>query len=616
MVDMPPIRFPIAQQIAQALIEGFDKHYRLFRGSAAQAKSRFEAGDWAAVHKAARERIQFYDDRVNETVERLHNELQAGSLELAIWQEAKLLYMGLLVNHKQPELAETFFNSVSCKILHRTYFNNDFIFFRPAISTEYIESDPPTYRSYYPGWEGMRDTLRQIVQDFDWLPGFEDLERDTGYAAAAMERHLGGWPQAEANLQIQVLHWPFYRNKAAYIVGKTVNGHHEYPFAIAVLHGPDGRLRLDAILFDAWRLGLLFSLNHAYFMVEMDVPSGYVQFLRSAMPWKSRAELYTMLGLQKQGKNMFYRDLMHHLSHSRDQFIIAPGIKGLVMLVFTLPSFPYVFKVIRDEIAPPKEVDRATVIAKYLLVKRHDRVGRMADTWEFSDVALPRSRCSEDLIEELRRTAPSVLEDEGEDIIIRHVYIERRMQPLNLYLDRASPEQVEQAVRDYGNAIRELATANIFPGDMLWKNFGITRYGRVVFYDYDEVEYLTDCNFRRVPEAPNAEMEMASEAWYSVAKNDIFPEEFRHFLLTSPRVREAFLRHHADLLAPEFWQETQRRIRAGQIEDFFPYPAALRFCNAFSAEGGEAGAGEVERGLFGTTAPHLSPDLLSEVEIE
>ena len=613
---MPPIQFPIAQQIAQALIEGFDKHYRLFRGSAARAKSRFEAGDWAAVQVAARERIQFYDDRVNETVERLRNQLRAESLDLAIWQEAKLLYMGLLVNHKQPELAETFFNSVSCKILHRTYFNNDFIFFRPAISTEYIESDPPTYRSYYPSWEGMRDTFRQIIRDFDWRPGFEDLDRDTGYAATAMERHLGGWPQAEANLQVQVLHWPFYRNKAAYIVGKIVNGHHEYPFAIAVLHGTDGRLRLDAILFDAWRIGLLFSLNHAYFMVEMDVPSAYVQFLRSAMPWKSRAEIYTMLGLQKQGKNMFYRDLMHHLRHSRDQFIIAPGIRGLVMLVFTLPSFPYVFKVIRDEIAPPKDVDRATVMAKYLLVKRHDRVGRMADTWEFSDVALPRSRCSEGLLEELRRTAPSALEDEGEDIIIRHVYIERRMQPLNLYLDRAWAEQVEQAVRDYGNAIRELATANIFPGDMLWKNFGITRYGRVVFYAYDEVEYLTAGHFRRVPDAPNPEMEMSSEAWYSVARNDIFPEEFGHFLLTSPRVREAFLRFHADLLAPEFWQETQRKIRSGQIEDFFPYPASLRFCSASSADSGEAGAGEVERGLFGTTAPHLSPDLLSEVEIE
>jgi len=606
----------IAQGIAQALIEGFDKHYRLFRESSAGAKARFEAADWAAVQVAVRERIPFYDDRVKETVERLHNELRAESLDHATWQQAKLLYMGLLINHKRPELAETFFNSVSCKILYRTYFNNDFIFFRPAISTEYIESDPPTYRSYYPTWAGLRDTFRRLVLDFGWQRPFEDLDRDSGYAIAAIERHHGGFPQAEANLQIQVLHSPFYRNKAAYIVGKMINGHQEYPFAIPVLHSAEGRLYVDTMLLDSWRIGLLCSLNRAYFMVDMDVPSGYVLFLRSIMPWKSRAEIYTMLGLQKQGKNMFYRDLMHHLRHSQDQFMLAPGIRGLVMLVFTLPSFPYVFKIIRDKIEPPKEVDRATVMAKYLLVKHHDRVGRMADTWEFSAVALPRSRCSEELMEELRRSAPSVLEDEGENIIIKHVYIERRMQPLNLYLDRATSVQVDQAVRDYGNAIRELASANIFPGDMLWKNFGITRYGRVVFYDYDEIEYLTDCNFRRIPEAPNPEMEMSDEAWYSVGRYDVFPEEFKHFLLASPAVREVFLRHHADLLEPEFWQEAQKTIRSGQIEDFFPYQRSLRFCNAHSGRTEDADATDTQRDLFGATAPHLSSDLLPEVEIE
>ena len=271
---------------------------------------------------------------------------------------------------------------------------------------------------------------------------------------------------------------------------------------------------------------------------------------------------------------------------------------------------------IRDEILPPKEVDQATVKAKYLLVKRHDRVGRMADTWEFSEVALPRTRCSGELLKELRRAAPSLIEDDGESVVISHLYIERRMHPLNLYLDRATPEQVDQAVRDYGNAIKELASANIFPGDMLWKNFGITRYGRVVFYDYDEIEYLTDCNFRRVPPPPNPEFEMSEEPWYSAARNDVFPEEFNHFLLGSPRVREAFMRHHADLLEPEFWQQTQRKIAGGRIEDFFPYPESLRFCNAFSGKTEAAPAPGSQRNPFGTNAPHLSPDLLSEVEIE
>ncbi len=364
------------------------------------------------------------------------------------------------------------------------------------------------------------------------------------------------------------------------MIGKIINGHQDYPFVVPVLHDESGRLALDAILLEPLLIYTLFSLSRAYFMVDMQVPSAYVHFLQSAMPNKPQSELYTMLGLAKQGKNLFYRDLTHHLRHSRDIFDLAPGIPGLVMLVFTLPSFSYVFKVIRDAFLPPKEVDHETVKSKYLLVKQHDRVGRMADTMEFSDVALPLARFTPRLLEQLRRHAPSLLEEEHDTIVIKHCYIERRMLPLNMYLDRVGRTEREEAVLEYGNAIKELAYANIFPGDLLWKNFGVTRYGRVVFYDYDEIEYLTDCNFRRIPEAPSEELEMSGEVWYPVAHNDVFPEEFATFLLSNREVRPVFMKHHADLLTPEFWQACQQKIRAGTMEDFFPYPTAVRFRSA------------------------------------
>jgi isocitrate dehydrogenase kinase/phosphatase len=572
----------IATQIARALIEGFNKHYRLFRATSAEAKQRFENAEWSLVQEAVKNRIQFYDDRVDETVERLRREFKAELIDNDTWQQVKLYYIGLLLSHKQPELAETFFNSVGCKILHRTYFRNDFIFVRPAISTENIESEPPTYRSYYPRHTGLRETFRRIVEDFGFRRPFADLDRDIEYVYQAVQRHLGGWPQREPNLQIQVLYSPFYRNKAAYLIGKALNGNQEIPFTVPVLHDENNRLYLDTIILDAWRIGVLFSLNRAYFMVDMEVPSGYVQFLRSIMPGKPRSELYTMLGLGKQGKTMFFRDLIYHLHHSADNFIIAPGIRGMVMLVFTLPSFPYVFKIIKDVFAASKEVDHDTVRRKYLLVKQVDRVGRMADTLEFSYAALPKNRFSPSLLEELRREAPSLVEEDGNDIIIKHLYIERRMEPLNIHLERtqhADLATMEHAIKEYGDAIRELATANIFPGDMLWKNFGITRYGRVVFYDYDEIEYMTDCNFRTIPPAPYPEMEMSGEVWYSVARNDIFPEEFATFLLGSPVIREVFMRHHRDLLSVDFWRATQEKIRAGVVEDFFPYPTSMRFRN-------------------------------------
>jgi isocitrate dehydrogenase kinase/phosphatase len=574
-----------AQAVACALLDGFNKHYRLFRDSSALAKARFESRDWLGAQRAVRERIAFYDMRVNESVELLHKKFDAGKIDDRTWQLAKLLYIGLLTNHKQPELAETFFNSVFCKIMHRTYFHNDFIFVRPAVSTEFIESDPPAYRSYYPNQGGLRQAIRAMCNDFAWRCPFADLERDVRHVVAAVERHFGGKPPAaEANFQLQVLHSAFYRNKAAYIVGKAINGDYEYPFVVPVLHDDDGRLFIDAILLDPAQIRTLFSLSRAYFMVDMEVPSAYVRFLSSLMPHKPTAEIYTMLGLGKQGKTMFYRDLMHHLRHSMDEFVIAPGIPGMVMSVFTLPSFPYVFKVIRDTFSPAKNVDRETVKAKYVLVKQHDRVGRMADTLEFSNVALPKARFSSELLAELRKECASLLEETEDEVIIRHAYIERRMKPLNLYLDNADEARREAAVIEYGNAIKELAYANIFPGDMLFKNFGVTRFGRVVFYDYDEIEYMTDCNFRRIPPPPNPEAEMSDEPWYSVGPHDVFPEEFGTFLLGNPDTRRIFMKYHADLLEPEFWQRTKQMILDGYVPDFFPYPEEIRFCRMFAGE--------------------------------
>jgi isocitrate dehydrogenase kinase/phosphatase len=313
----------------------------------------------------------------------------------------------------------------------------------------------------------------------------------------------------------------------------------------------------------------------------MEVPAAYVSFLRQLMPKKPRAEMYMTVGLAKQGKTLFYRDLFYHLKHSSDNFVVAAGIKGMVMLVFTLPSFPYVFKVIRDRFAPPKEMDRQTVKDKYQLVKYHDRVGRLADTLEYSLVALPLDRFDARVLEELKAEAASNIEFEDDKVIIKHVYIERRMQPLNLYLEEAGldgdAQRLRGALREYGNAIKELAGAGIFPGDMLLKNFGVTRHNRVVFYDYDEIAYMTDCNFRRIPPPRSYEDEMAAEPYWSVGPNDVFPEQFEKFLVTCEPSRAVFLEQHADLMDPAFWRGKQERIRAGLEEDVFPYPEESRF---------------------------------------
>ena len=596
---------PLAYDIAKAMLDGFNRHYRLFRTESARSKHRFETADWHGQQRAQRERIEFYDLRVRECSTRLEREFKAGEQPMEVWQQVKLHYIGLLVDHPQPELAETFFNSVTTKILHRSYFQNDFIFVRPAVSTEYIENNEPaalpTYRAYYPTHDTMQQTLRQVVSDFELRRPFEDLERDCGFVREAMHTRLGE-VKLRANFQIQVLSGLFFRNKGAYIVGKIINGFNELPFAFPVLHNRFSKLVVDAALFGEDDLLILFSFARAYFMVDMEVPSAYVQFLHSMMPRKPRNEIYNALGLAKQGKTLFYRDFLHHLRHSTDQFRSAPGIKGMVMLVFDLPSFPYVFKVIKDYYPPQKDTTREQIKGKYLLVKQHDRVGRMADTLEYSGVGFPRARFDDELIAEIEKFAPSQIEISDSDgdgqfeVVLKHVYIERRMIPLNIYLQEAfdlgrgesvteaaaarAREQIERGVIEYGNAIKDLVAANIFPGDMLWKNFGITRHGKVVFYDYDEIEYITDCNFRHIPAARNEEDEMSGEVWYKVGPKDVFPETFGPFLLGNPAVREVFMKHHADLLDADFWQAHKERIAQGHVFDVFPYDREKRFAPA------------------------------------
>lgn len=575
----------VVDGVAQVIREGFDLHYSRFRQRSADARLHFESADWARGRLDQAERIKGYDRRVNETVERLNTLYPAARSNESLWPMIKLSFISRLLEHRQPECAETFYNSVACRVLHRRYYRNDYIFWRPTISTEHLEGEARTYRSYYPKANaqhgGLRRCLLEMLTSHGLNNPFQDLRRDVRRLEAVLLEARGKEWKAQPNYQLQMLSSLFYRNKAAYIVARQLNGHELQPLIIPLLQDENGRVFVDCLLMKAEDVYVLFSFARAYFMVDMEVPSAYVAFLLSIMPLKSRVDLYAMLGLQKQAKTMFYRELHHHLSHSRDNFVIAPGIRGTVMLVFTLPSFPFVFKIIRDRFDAPKKTTRSQVREKYLLVKFHDRVGRMADTLEYSNVALPLERIDAELLGELRRLAKTSIEEDGESLVVKHVYIERRMTPLNDYLAQAGEKQRKLAIKDFGQAIRDLAGANIFPGDMMQKNFGVTRHRRVVFYDYDEIDYMTDCTFRQIPPAADFQDEINDEPWFSIQEHDVFPETFGSFFFPNPEARKIFLRWHAPLVTAEFWQNTRQTIIQGGQADVFPYPEKRRFVNRF-----------------------------------
>jgi isocitrate dehydrogenase kinase/phosphatase len=423
---------------------------------------------------------------------------------------------------------------------------------------------------------GLENSFWEILSSFYFNLPYEDIQRDSRRLAEALIERAGfeGIPH---DLRFDLLEAPFYRNKAAYLVGRMVYGDVIKPIIIPLMNNEKGAIYADALLTQPRRVEAVFSFARAYFMVKSPVPCATVEFLRSIMPDKTLADLYMSIGLHKQSKNEFYRDLLNHLQRSSDKFIVAPGTPGLVMQVFTLPSFPYVFKVIRDRFPPQKEVTHQLVEQRYLQVKKHDRVGRMADTLEYADVALPLERIDGRLLEELKASVPSQLEFEDGKLVIRHLYIERRMTPLNLYLEDAEETETREILHDWGKAVKQLMGVNIFPGDLLFKNFGVNCQGKVVFYDYDEICYLTECNFRKIPEPRTPEDLYRDEPWYSVNPNDIFPEEFITFLSTDPKVRRILLELHPELFDAEFWRHNQQDVRDGKQADVFPYSRALRF---------------------------------------
>ncbi|MEH6551799.1 MAG: bifunctional isocitrate dehydrogenase kinase/phosphatase [Pseudomonadales bacterium] len=569
---------PTSRKLARAVLNGFHSMFADFQNITLAAKARFEQADWHGIQQAQADRLEIYKSKVKQLIP-LMETLSSNEIDdLDLWCDIKAHYIQLISQHANYEIAETFFNSVFCKVIGHEHIDDRHAFVLSSQMDIPENAEFPVFTSY--PLEGSTKTLiARILHDYQFSIPYEDLKRDTRNVVKTMIEEVSeNFATTGYDIVVDVLEPVFYRNKSAYIVAR-IKGFTEQPlpFVLPILHNDKNELYVDTVITDPDEIGIIFSFTRSYFMVDAPQPSQIVKFLAGLMPHKKIYELYASIGFRKHSKSEFFRDFVFHLQSSDDQFVLAPGIKGMVMSVFTLPSYDIVFKIIKDKFAPPKEVTRAIVKEKYQLVTKHDRAGRMADTQEFSGFHFPKERFSEELLEELTLVAPSLLTITETDVIIAHLYTERRMVPLNLYLKNASDEEIVQAMDEYGNSIRQLAAANIFAGDMLLKNFGVTRHGRVVFYDYDEICFLTECNFRTIPKAKTEEQEMASQPWYTVAEFDIFPEEFSLFFSGNPKARIAFDRLHGDLYEADTWKQLQQQIEAGKIVNVFPYRRKKRF---------------------------------------
>lgn len=565
----------LAKEVAAFIMHAYDTYLEDFNSITRRSKQRFENREWREIQSDSKDRLNLYKRRIAKITRQVTRMMEGEHANWEVWRQAKKHYAAECAKRKSYEIAETFYNSVCRKVIGKMGAHETLMFVEDEHKHREFEGESEVFNTYVLE-DNFEEVASSILADFQFHAPFEDLARDLEFVRKAIWPALIKTHLDKGGTRFEVLNSVFYRNKAAYIVGRICMGDTYRPFVIPILHGENGMF-VDTLILSPNDVSIIFSFTRSYFMVEVEIPSELIHFLRTLMPRKSYADLYASLGFSKHGKTELYRHFIRHLSMSSDSFIIAPGIKGMVMSVFTLPSYEVVFKLIKDKFDPPKTSTKGQVKSKYHLVKLHDRVGRMADTHEFEHFVLPRDRFSDDLLEELQQVAGSIVRVEGDKVIIDHLYTERKMTPLNIFLEHATEEEGEEVVGEYGNCIKHLAKANIFPGDMLLKNFGVTRHNRVVFYDYDEIGYLTDYKFRRLPE--DDDDLYGREPWFAVGENDVFPEEFRHFLIGREDIREIFFRLHDDLFDPKFWIDKQNRIKAGEVMDFFPYRRKKRFRN-------------------------------------
>lgn len=560
---------------AKNIFDAFLNYIQKFNSYTRLAPLFFTQRNWHGTQVNHKNRLRLYKDILFPLANALKERLGKDSADRAIWTLIRKEYNQLITHRPDRELAETFFNSIFRKTFPSNPLDEELMYVLEEAKPQLLNEGSELLNTY-PASLGLEPIIRKILQDYDFGGEFMDLEKDVAFLIEGVRKVILSRYRVEIGAKTQLLKPVFYRNKAAYLIGRTYVGNKWMPFIIPILNGPKG-IFVDTLIFDPNLMSHLFSFTRSYFMVEAEVPSQIIGFLSSVIPHKKIHELYNAIGFNKHGKTLFYRDFLLHLENSRDQFVIAPGIKGMVMTVFTLPSLNIVFKLIKDHFEPPKNMTRQEVREKYRLVSLHDRVGRMADTHEFEFFKIPISRVSPELMKELRNTTNSLLKITNDYLIISHLYTERKMIPLNIFLESCTEEEGKRAVEDYGRAILQLAQANIFPGDMMTKNFGLTRQKRVIFYDYDEIELLEDMNFREKPKPENFEQIYASEPWYEIRKNDVFPEDFSRWMIGRADLKPHFLEYHKDLFDPSYWNSIQQRIKMGELIHAFPYPEEIRF---------------------------------------
>ena len=567
-------------ECSQIIYDGFIRYNNYFHRITRRARTRFEQRDWKGHQNDIVDRVDLYEKSVRRIVLALRRTLGPQLTDKNLWHDIRGYFANRLNQVPDNDFIKTFFNSTTRRIFGTEGHDPELEFISSG-PTDDLQLIMSLNIRRYPYWVSLQRIFETILDDFSFRVPYDDINLN----AKKISKKIKTYTNEKFSKDVEYLRFEFidsffYQAARAYLVGKLIHSEGESPIIIAFKNENRG-ISVDAVFLEEKEISLIFGYTRSYYFADPNSVIGTVHFLKSMLPKKPIDELYTVLGRLRQGKTERHRIFTEHLSKTKDKFVHADGEVGLVMIVFTLPSYNLVFKVIRDTFGAPKTISREDVISKYKLVSKHDRAGRLIDTQEFLNLKFPINRFSKELSKELIKNASISVRKENDNLILKRVYVERRVRPLNLYINEYSFEEAARAIIDYGEAIKDLAKTNIFPGDLLLKNFGVTQHNRIIFYDYDEVSLVTDCNFRDIPESNSIEDEMQADTWYYVGEHDIFPEEFIRFLSMNDELKAEFMKYHKDLLTSKYWQRIKNQHLKGQALLVIPYTSHLSQRKAF-----------------------------------
>jgi len=603
MHESPASQKEIPGEAAGILRRGFEAYSLKFQAITSRAQSRFEKREWNAVLSDAEERIGLYHHYLD-IIEPSMRALLAGQVhDYGIWESIKSEYCKAYLGQYHADLALIFFYSIMRRLYLETgdsiEYSDDEI--RRSVKAK-IAQDPNRPIRYYPAdspEDITPELIRRIVDDFSFQAGFLKIAEDSKLAAEMLRPELKKALGQRRIDRIEMIESAFFRNKAAYLIGRIVSGTVIVPLVLVLLNPPEG-IVIDGVLSEEADLSNIFSSARSNFHTDTSAYREVLEVLESIAPTRAKAYIYTSIGFIHPGKLQLVHELRNHIAQTHEKFDVAEGVPGTVMIVFSLPTFSYVFKVIRDVSTKDSFRGRRHVVGQYWRVHRMDRVGRMLDIMTFHNLRFAQSSFETKLLNELLRDAPSSVRIETGHVVFRYLYAARQITPLDVYLaDPHLPEEAKsRAAIDYGYAIKDLAVAGTFVGDYIPKNFGVNRLGRVILYDYDDLDDLVSWNFRALPEAPPWAETLPYEDWLSKGEQDVFPEHDFRIFTVPVHGRAAFLDHHADLLDPAFWNSIKNELQSGRVPEFYPYPLEKRLPPA---------AGRGERALARHVNSNLRP---------